>query len=159
MILQALHEIQERCGWLPEAELRALAARLRQPLHRIHEVASFYPHYRLQPPPAADLAVCRDMTCHLLGSSALRAELEALAKQLPAGQVRVHGASCLGRCDAAPRVLSLNDHVFCGLAAAEVRDLVEAAVRGQPLPRQRPDRSPPGWQIDPYGGRPVYDSV
>src|SRR4051812_20461425 len=115
MILQALSEIQKRCGWLPEPELRALAARLRQPLHRVHEVASFYPHYRLQPPPAADLKVCRDMPCHLLGAAACRAELEALAGQFPPGQVRVRGASCLGRCDSSPRVLSLNDRVYCGL--------------------------------------------
>jgi formate dehydrogenase beta subunit len=159
MILQALHEIQERCGWLPEAELRALAARLNQPLHRIHEVASFYPHYRLQPPPAADLKVCRDMSCHLLGSAGWRVDLEALAGQFPQGQVRVAGASCLGRCDSAPRVLSLNGRVFCGLTEAEVRTLVEAALRGQPLPSQHADRSPCGWQIDPYGGRPGYESV
>src|SRR5262249_23135493 len=159
MILQALHEIQDRCGWLPEAELRALAARLRQPLHRVHEVASFYPHYRLHPPPAADLKVCRDMPCHLRGAPQFRRELEELAAQFPPGQVAVTGASCVGRCDSAPRVLALNGRVFCDLEPSAVRPLVEAALRGQPLPDPPPDRSPRGWKIDPYDGKPGYGSV
>ena len=56
MIVQELREIQERCGWLPPAEMRALSTRLNEPLHRLHEVASFYPLYRLEPPPTVAVA-------------------------------------------------------------------------------------------------------
>jgi NADH:ubiquinone oxidoreductase subunit F (NADH-binding)/NADH:ubiquinone oxidoreductase subunit E len=159
MIVQTLQEIQERCGWLPEVELRALAARLRAPLHRVHEVASFYPHYRLEPPPAVDVRVCRDMTCRLLGSLRLRAELERLAQDLDPAKVKVSGASCLGRCDSAPCVFSVNDHVFSGLPEPEIRELFTAALAGQPLPAQHLDCSRPGWRIDPYGGAPGYESI
>jgi NADH:ubiquinone oxidoreductase subunit E len=38
MIVQELQKIQERCGWLPAEELRALSQRLTVPLHRLHEV-------------------------------------------------------------------------------------------------------------------------
>jgi len=36
MIVQELHQIQERCGYLPASELRALGQRLNLPLHRLH---------------------------------------------------------------------------------------------------------------------------
>src|SRR5947207_11445654 len=99
MIVQELREIQERQGWLPPAEMRALSARLNEPLHRIHEVASFYPLYRLTPPPAVEVKVCRDMACHLAGAPQLTAALQAVAQEFGPNQVSVCGVSCLGQCD------------------------------------------------------------
>ena len=75
MIVQELRKIQERLGWLPKEEMRALAQQLNVPLHRVHEVASFYPLYRLSPPPVVDVKVCRDMACHLRGADRM---IEAL---------------------------------------------------------------------------------
>ena len=58
MIVQELHHIQERHRWLPEVELRRLAERTGTPLSRLQEVASFFPHFHLQPPPAVEIRVC-----------------------------------------------------------------------------------------------------
>src|SRR4051794_36899440 len=99
MIVQELRQIQERHGWLPPAEMRALSKRINQPLHRLHEVASFYPLYRLTPPPAVEVKVCRDMACHIGGAPQLTATLQAYAKEFGPGQVNVCGVSCLGQCD------------------------------------------------------------
>jgi NADH:ubiquinone oxidoreductase subunit F (NADH-binding)/NADH:ubiquinone oxidoreductase subunit E len=159
MIVQALHEIQHRCRYLPQEELRALARRLNVPLHRVHEVASFYPHFRLEPPPRVDVKVCRDMACHLRGADRLKRTLAAQAHELggPA-RVAVGGASCLGQCDHAPAV-SINDQVYRGKREAELRDLVRLAAANEPLPPQRADRGPLGWKIDPYDGAPRYEAL
>src|SRR5437879_3636877 len=98
MIIQALNEIQDRVGYLPEVELRALAKRLRVPLHRLHEVASFYPRYRLQPPPPVRVEVCRDLACFLRGAAGLRTNLELLARDSGGDRIAVDGVSCLGQC-------------------------------------------------------------
>ncbi len=50
MIIHELHAIQQQHGYLPVTELQGLSQRLNIPLYRIHSVASFYPHFRLQPP-------------------------------------------------------------------------------------------------------------
>jgi NADH:ubiquinone oxidoreductase subunit F (NADH-binding)/NADH:ubiquinone oxidoreductase subunit E len=159
MIVQELYAIQERCGYLPQQELLALAQRMNVPLHRLHEVASFYPHYRLQPPPLVDVRVCRDMTCHLRGGPRLRRNLEALANEDAPGQVVVEGASCLGQCDSAPYVAAVNDHVYWGFSGTQIRDRLKAAAAREPLPYQHADRSPRGWKIDPYQGQPRYEAV
>src|SRR5207247_4112518 len=122
MIVQELMKVQERVGWLPQEELRVLAQRLGEPLRRVHEVASFYPHYRLQPPPVVDVKVCRDMACHLRGSSRLRSSLKALANELGPQEICVEGASCLGQCDYAPNVVAINDHVYRSVPGAELRE-------------------------------------
>src|SRR5262249_45407884 len=117
MIVQELRSIQERCGYLPEDELRTLAKRLNVPLHRIQEVASFYPLYRLRPPPAVDVRVCRDMACHLRGAGQLQQSLQACAGEQ---DVAVAGVSCLGQCDR-PVAVSINDHVYRGLSEDDLQ--------------------------------------
>ena len=159
MILQALHNIQSSFRYLPAEQLYALSNQLRVPLHRIHEVASFYPFFRLQPPPQVDVKVCRDMACHLRGA-ALRPALTAQGNELGGKPARVVvvGVSCLGQCDYAPAV-SINDHVYRGKTVSQLRNLVKLAADDKPLPRQHADRSPLGWKIDPYKGKPRYDAV
>jgi formate dehydrogenase beta subunit len=48
MIVQRLREIQNRFGFLPDAELKRLAADSGVPLYRIEEVSSFFPAFKLE---------------------------------------------------------------------------------------------------------------
>src|SRR4051794_10233730 len=66
----SLRAIQEQYGYLPREELKALAVRLRVPMHRLHEVITFFPHFRLEQPPDVwvEVRVCRDQACHLRGA-------------------------------------------------------------------------------------------
>src|SRR5579871_5257351 len=111
MIIQELQHIQERNGYLPVDELTALSKRLSMPLHRIHEVASFYPHFRLTMPADVEIAVCRDMACHLRGAPALHQALTACADELGGNRIKVTGASCLGQCDC-PVAVAMNHHIY-----------------------------------------------
>ena len=45
-----LRAIQEKHGYLPAGELRALSERTHAPLYQLQGVASFFPHFRLAPP-------------------------------------------------------------------------------------------------------------
>jgi NADH:ubiquinone oxidoreductase subunit F (NADH-binding)/NADH:ubiquinone oxidoreductase subunit E len=159
MIVQELHKIQERCGYLPEAEMRELAKRLNEPLYKLHAVASFYPLYRLKPPPTVDIKVCRDMTCHLHGAPRLQRSLEALAHELGAdGQVEVGGVSCLGQCDR-PLAVSINDNVYRGLGEGELRHRIKLAASREELPHQHAPAYKPTWKIDPYNGERRYEGL
>lgn len=158
MIVQALSEIQHRCRYLPRAELEALAERLNVPLYRLHAVASCFPLYRLKPPPAVEVHVCRDMACHLRGACQLQGNLNGLANEVGGGQISVGGVSCLGQCDFAPAV-QINDHVYRGLNEHQLRQLIQQALRNEPLRDQVADTNPLGWRIDPYNGKPEYKAL
>jgi NADH:ubiquinone oxidoreductase subunit F (NADH-binding)/NADH:ubiquinone oxidoreductase subunit E len=159
MIVQELRQIQKRFGYLPAEELRKLSERTQVPLHRLHEVASFFPHYRLTPGPAVDVKVCRDMACFLRRAPQLHRNLEAKATELGDNvAVTVEGVSCLGQCDHAPAV-SINDRVYRGLSEAKLFQLMETAAAREPLPEQHADQSPRGWKIDCYDGKPDYRAV
>jgi formate dehydrogenase beta subunit len=158
MIVQKLREIQHRCGWLPERELRELSVATETPLHRIHEVASFFPHYRLEPGPKVHVAVCRDMACHLHGAPALQQALSRFATEVGGQEIEITGVSCLGQCDSTP-ALAINDACFWGISASEARSKIRAALDEKPLHQQKGDRSPLGWKIDIYDGQPRYEAV
>jgi formate dehydrogenase beta subunit len=171
---QELHKIQHRWGFLPAEELRALSRRTEVPLHRIHEVASSFPGYRLAAPAPVDVKVCRDMSCHLRGVSRLESGLRELAAELggtgPEGgpRVVVGGVSCLGQCDKAPALVigyghegHYGDYVYRGLSEGEYAALVRRAADNQPLEEQPATRARPlDWKIDPYPGEvPGYAAV
>lgn len=158
MIVQELHAIQHRCGYLPKDELVALSARINQPLRRLHAVASSFPHYRLEPPPRVDVRVCRDMACHMAGACGLHRRLEAIGNEIGGGHVSVEGVSCLGQCDNTPAI-SINDHVYWGKSESEIATLISDAVAGEKLPHLMASRASLGWNIDPYDGEPRYDLI
>jgi NADH:ubiquinone oxidoreductase subunit F (NADH-binding)/NADH:ubiquinone oxidoreductase subunit E len=162
-IVQELQKIQKRCGYLPKAELESLSKRSKSiPLHRLHEVASFFPHFRMTPPPPVEVKVCRDMSCHLRGSASLRRNLETLADEIGPGVVAVEGVSCLGQCDGAP-ALTIGEHVHRGLTIEQLRILLRVSMTAAGTVAlhapQHADRAPRGWKIDPYDGREDYEAV
>ncbi len=164
MLLDQLRAIQQRVGYLPREEIERLSTRLDVPLHRIHEVISFFPHFRLKPPPDIEVHVCRDIACHLRGAAACLQALKTVAGEFGGdARVKVESVSCLGRCDGAPaalielhrpghaeevRVLERPSTVDF---AARLRAIVAAHLEGRDVPPDTVDRSPKPWRIDPYG--------
>ncbi len=176
MIQQELHAIQKVHGYLPVDELKKLSTRLNVPLHRIHEVASCFPHYRLTPPPAVEFKVCRDMACHLKGAPEYVRSLKAMASELGGGQVEIGGVSCLGQCDGAVAVM-VGHRFYRNKSIAECRSLLRDALANRtaatspgdthaqapathsPGRSTRPTSRATGWRIDPYEGREEYSAA
>lgn len=158
MIVQELHKLQHEHHYLPADELHALSERIGVPLCRLHEVASYFPHFRLTPPPAVEVRVCRDMACWLHGSAACKQQLTTLAGEIGGSQVEVESASCLGRCDGAPAVM-VNDTVYFNKSPSELESIVRLTAAGQPLPSPGADCSPLGLKIDVYDGKPQYNCI
>src|SRR5262245_36693997 len=97
-IVPALHRIQHKHGYLEPDEMKAFSQESGIPLHRLHEVASFFPHFRFTKPPPVTVQVCRDMSCRMYGSGQILKDLAARASE----KMGVQGVSCQGRCDRSP---------------------------------------------------------
>ncbi len=165
MILPQLRAIQQRYGYLPVEQIAALSALLGEPLHRLHEVISFFPHFRLKPPPDVEVYVCRDQACHLGGAPRCLQLLRGVAAGFGGEpRVKVEGISCLGRCDGAPAVLielhrtGQRDHVrvmqrpAVGDYATRLTAIIKAHLEGRDVPADALDRSTRPWRIDSYSG-------
>jgi formate dehydrogenase len=129
LLIEHLHLIQDRYGYLSAPHLAALAAEMRLAQAEVYEVATFYAHFDVvkdgPPPPAVTVRVCDSLSCAMAGSERL---LERLPRIL-GKDVRVVRAPCMGACDRAPAVAV--GHMQVPRATA---DSVRAAVAANPHP-------------------------
>jgi NADH:ubiquinone oxidoreductase subunit F (NADH-binding)/NADH:ubiquinone oxidoreductase subunit E len=149
LVFEDLREIQRQFGYIPAEQLRTLARKIDVPLSRLHSVASFYPHFRLTPPPRVDVRVCQDMSCHLRQACGLRASLDDAFPQANSPDVRVSGVSCLGRCDEGPAV-SINDRIYGAMTEERVMVMIGDALSGKPLPHPPHPKRDAKCASDPY---------
>ena len=151
-LIRELSRLQQKRGYLRDQDLKDVARRLRVPLYRVEEVVSFYPHFRTSPPRKTEVAVCRDLSCHLREGADYFAKVRALLNG--DDEVDVHQVSCLGRCEHAPAALVNGTPV--GRVSPE--ELVHRARNTDRLPNvglAQPRR----WRIDYCGERGSRYSV
>ena len=165
MLIEELKAIQHKHGYLPREELYALSERTNVPLWQIHGVASFYPHFRLQPPPKVEVKVCADLSCHLRGACPLSRQVGEEVQRLgleSVGQpqaVEVKEVSCLGRCDGAPAA-AVNDEIYTDVTADKLHKLLWAAAEGKSVRRQRRHVHAVTFTINPYDDKtPPYSTL
>ena len=158
MVIDELRQIQAQHGYLPADALGALAQRIQVPLYQLHGVASFYPHFRLTPPPAVDVVVCADMACHLRGADDLSEILQSRFGQPAANGVVVRPISCLGQCDRAPAA-AVNDTVVTSVTADSLTTVVENAVAGVLPSHAHPAPVSGRLRIDPYEPADRYQAL
>ena len=157
-IFDQLRAIQDRYGYLPADQLRSMSEQTSTPLYRIHGVASFYPHFNLQPPPKVCIRVCTDMSCHVRGADELKAGLVQRFLGMDESEVSVRKVSCLGQCDGAPAV-AINDISYRDVTASQAEALVLTALGGRPLPEMPPESIQTGLAPDPYRNGVRYGAL
>jgi formate dehydrogenase len=103
-LIEYLHLIQDRYGYISAPHLAALAAEMKLAQAEVYEVATFYAHFDVvkdgPPPPPVTVRVCDSLSCAMAGAESL---LAALPERL-GPNVRVLRAPCMGACDHAPAV-------------------------------------------------------
>ena len=135
LLIEYLHLLQDRHGYLSAARLKALAHELRLAEAEIYEVATFYAHFDvvgegLSPPPPLTIRVCDSLTCAMLGAEPLISELEATAD--PAA-IRIVRAPCMGACDRAP-ALEVGHRQLFQATAEEALAAARAGHTHPPIP-------------------------
>jgi formate dehydrogenase beta subunit len=103
LLIEYLHRIQDRYGCISSAHIVALAEEMKLAMTEVYEVATFYHHFDVVKddearPAALTVRVCESLACEMAGAREL---LEQLVQRAGKG-VRIVGAPCVGRCEAAP---------------------------------------------------------
>jgi formate dehydrogenase beta subunit len=157
-IVGQLREIQRAHGYIPVNALRELSERTGEYLYALHGVASFFPHFRLQPPPPLEVLVCDDLSCHRRGGAALLAATrERVASTGPAGAV-VRAVSCLGRCDRAP-ACAVNETIVSRVTPETLAEHVASAAAGGSVAVEHVAPDTARLAVDPYGDGPRYGAA
>ncbi|MDG6225746.1 MAG: NADH-quinone oxidoreductase subunit NuoE [Candidatus Thermoplasmatota archaeon] len=134
-LIPRLQKIQEKNGYLPEAEIVSLAEELGIPLSSIYGVATFYTQFRFQPLGKYVLKICHGTACHVNGAVKMSEVITEVlgideGQTTPDGLVTVERVACLGCCSLSP-VIMINDRVFGKLDTAKLRDILDKLKRGE----------------------------
>jgi NADH:ubiquinone oxidoreductase subunit F (NADH-binding) len=112
----------------------------------------------LQPPPAIDLKVCRDIACHLRGAADLLDIAHTAAEASALTGISVTATACLGQCDRAPAV-TINDRPYTHASAQRLIAWLDTIASGRSLRRQRRSTHTTTFVCDPYGGQSSYTAL
>ena len=103
LLIEYLHQLNDRYRALFERHLVALAHEMRLPVAEVFEVASFYHHFEVLPDDAQAKAltvrVCDGLSCRMAGAKALQ---QHLSVSLGGRDVKLITTPCVGRCEQAP---------------------------------------------------------
>jgi NADH:ubiquinone oxidoreductase subunit E len=144
-LLQVLHGIADRLGYIPLDAIGRVAEALNLSRAEVHGVVTFYHDFRSTPPGRHVLKLCRAEACQSMGSDALAAQLErrlgcelssrpgdrAEGKETSAdGTVTIEPVYCLGNCAAAPSLM-LDGQLRGRLTAERLDRLVDGLVAAE----------------------------
>ncbi len=113
-LIQVLHEIQVRLGYLPREVLVRVAEGLGVPLSDVSGAVTFYGLFSLKPKGRHTISVCMGTACYVRGSDRI---IERLEKDLKVkvgdttqdGKFSLQVVRCVGACGLAPVVTVDND--------------------------------------------------
>lgn len=128
-LLQVLHGIADRLGYIPPDAIGRVAAALNLSRAEVYGVVTFYHDFRSEPPGRHVLKLCRAEACQSMGSEALAEQLErrlgcAFKETSADGAITLEPVYCLGNCAAAPSML-INGQLRGRLTAERVERLVD----------------------------------
>jgi NADH-quinone oxidoreductase E subunit len=128
-LLAVLHLAQDQLGWLSEAAMAYVGARLEVPAVRVREVATFYSMYRLKPVGRHHIGVCNSISCWAMGSEKILRHCEERLGIKPGqttrdGQFSLEEVACLAACGNAPAVLVNNFNYYENVTPDSVSRLI-----------------------------------
>ncbi len=129
-LLEILHEIQDRLGFIDPDVVPLLAAELNLSRADVHGVVTFYRDFRSAPPGRVTLKICRAEACQSVGAERLVADLEQrlaikVGQTTPDGTTTLDQVFCLGNCALGPSA-QINGRVYGRLDPDRVVDIVRA---------------------------------
>jgi len=127
-LIQALINIQERFGYLPEDKLKELATRFGVGEAHVWGVATFYNIFRLKPLGKTHIKVCMGTACHLAGGKLV---VEAAERELgiKVGETTedlrfsLERVACVGCCMLAP-VVVINEKVYPRMSPLKFEEIL-----------------------------------
>ena len=135
LLIEFLHLIQDKYGYLSAQHLCALAEELKISMAEVYEVASFYSMFNLEPIGKNFIQICTTTSCWLKGSDDilklckkhLRIENNQTTKD---GLFTLKEVECLGACVNAP-MMQINDNYYEDLDKEKTLKILESLLKGE----------------------------
>lgn len=127
-LLQALHEIQDCMGYIPEPVISMVAQEFQLAKIDVAGVVSFYSRFSARPLAKFVVKCCTGVSCMVCREAQLFETIRKVLKikdgeATKDGRFFLQAVPCLGRCDQSPAIM-INDRHFGRLDGSKVTDLL-----------------------------------
>lgn len=128
-VMSALHEIQDKYGYISEENQKYLSKELSVPLSEIYGIITFYSRFSLLPKGKYNIQVCLGTACYVKGAEAVfNAFKENLGidegHMTEDGLFSLESVRCIGACGLAP-ALVVNGDVYGKVTPDMVPGIIE----------------------------------
>lgn len=128
-LIQVLHMVQGRFGWLSPERIDAVAQLMQVPAARVSGVATFYHYFRLRPRGKFVIRVCLGTACYVKGAERVAQKVKEelgidYGETSTDGVFSLEGSRCLGTCGLAP-VIMIEDEVHGPITLDQIPALIE----------------------------------
>ncbi len=140
-VIPMLQEIQERFGYIPREAVGWLSEQLKVSSQEIFGVATFYNHFRLNPPGRHEIRVCLGTACHVGGGEKL---LDTIKEKLgiEPGETAedelysLERVACVGACALSPAVV-IDDEVHGRMTQRSLKRVLDSLERQDKKSKKR----------------------
>jgi NADH-quinone oxidoreductase subunit E len=129
-IIAILQDLQARCHYVPEPELRYISRELDIPMTRLYAIATFYKAFRLEPRGRHEICLCMGTACHVRGAERVKDAIErtigvSVGGTTADGRFSFETVRCLGCCGQAP-VMTVDGNIHSKLDHLKIAEELES---------------------------------
>jgi len=132
-LIQVLLALQRELNWLPPSVLERVSERLKVPLARVRQVATFYKAFSLAPRGRHQVHVCLGTACHVRGAPRLVQTIHdhtglGPGQTDPQLKFTIETVNCLGCCALGP-VVEIDGRTYGHVTSEKLPELLESCGR------------------------------
>jgi len=128
LLIEVLHKVQEKLGYIPNEAQKLVAEKLRIPSSQVYGVVTFYNFFSTKPKGKYPISICLGTACYVGGANEILDEFKKILnieeeEVTEDGLFSIHPVRCLGACGLAP-VVKIGEKVHGRLKRNDVRKII-----------------------------------
>ena len=133
-LINVLHQVQHKLGYLPAEVQELVAIELNIPVAKVYGVVTFYSFFTMLPQGENPISVCMGTACYVRGAEQVldefRRQLKIDVGETSAdGKFSLNALRCVGACGLAP-VVMVGDRVHGRVSPSDVKKILAECIDG-----------------------------
>jgi len=133
-LINVLHGVQEKLGYLPAEVQEVIAHELKTSVARVYGVVTFYSFFTMIPHGEHPISICMGTACYVRGAEQVLSEFKRRLN-VEVGQTTTDGKfslsclRCVGACGLAP-VVMVGEKIYGRVSPQQVKDIIAEYQEG-----------------------------
>ncbi|MDR2911211.1 MAG: NAD(P)H-dependent oxidoreductase subunit E [Bacteroidales bacterium] len=127
-LINILHQVQHKLGYLPAEVQEAIAKELKIPVVKVYGVVTFYSFFTMVPHGENPISICMGTACYVRGAEQILDEFKRelkvqVGESTSDGKFSINCLRCVGACGLAP-VVTVGEKVYGRVAPNQVKEII-----------------------------------